>query len=332
MAIQDFYEAFSFTPQGQPTLLLAGVLESTDDELGARLASFEYLKRDGAEVEAMGASQARFTFRVVLMGSAPLTPGGAPLSAGARYQQLVQAQRTQPRGLLVHPRLGRWKAGWTKCHGHEEPRRAVDTVELTVEFVEDQTDAAISAEQPTPHSRAGSMVNAYSILVAAVALRFGSSSNPLFTAVINATNALAQVASAYATAALETAQGLTVDPSLDSQLGAVESAANAVLSTLPATLPQTLEPDVSLTPYRHQAYMTLALAQLLYEAVQQQKPVLITYVVPTAMSLDQVLLAVYVSDASNHFSEALSLNPTLETPLWIPQGTELQLVAPQVVQ
>lgn len=331
MAVADNYQAFSFTPEGQETLLLAGVLESFDHELGARLASFEYLKRDGAELEAMGASQARLAYRVVLLGDAPLTPGGAPLSAGARYLKLAQAQRTQPRGLLADPRLGRWRVGWTKLHAHEQPQRAVDTIELSLEFIEDQVDAAIAAETPTPQARAGSMVDAYSILKAAVALRFAASPSALLQAVSTATDALVSVADAFVTSALEVAQGLTVNPTLEQQFGAVERAADTVLQSLTATLTYTLEPEVSLTPYRHQAYMTIAFGQLLMQAVAEQKPILILYTVPTAMSLDAVLLNLYGSDAANHFDEMLSLN-RIATPLLIPQGFVLTAVAPQVRQ
>lgn len=331
MAVADNYQAFSFTPTGQQTLLLNGTLEASDDELGSRLASFEYLKRDGAELEALGAQQARFIFRVVLMGSAPLTPGGAPLTAGARYLQLAQAQRNQPRGLLVHPRLGRWQVGWIKLRASEHPQRAVDTIEITLEFIEDQVDEAIAAEQPTPQARSGEVVDAYSILKAAVALRFGSSPSSLLQAVVINTDALVQVTSGFVTAALQVAQGLVVNPALEQQLGAVERAVGDVLVALTGTLAYTLESEVSLTPYRHQAYMVLAFSQFLMEAIAEQKPVLINFVVPTAMPLDEVLIALYGSDAQNHFDEILSLN-RIASPLWIPQGTELRAVAPQIRQ
>lgn len=331
MAVEDFYESFSFTPSGQQTLLLAGTLEALDHDLGSRLASYEYLKRDGAEVESMGAAQARFAYRVLLMGSAPLTPGGPPMSAGARYLALAQAQRTQPRGLLNDPRLGRWNAAWSKIRTREEPQRAVDAIELTLEFIEDQTDAAISAEVPTPQARAGTLTDAYSTLAAASALRFGGSTSPLMRAVSTSSAALATVASAFATSALQVAQGLTVNPSLDSQLGAVERQVDVVLSALSASLAYSLEPGVRLTPYRHRAYMVLAYSRLLDEAVANQKPVLIEFTVPVAMSLDDVLLGLYGSDASNHFDEILSLN-RIRDPLWIPQGTLLRAVAPQVRQ
>lgn len=332
MSVADNYQAFSFTPRGQQTLLLAGVLEASDDDLEQRLASFAYLKRDGGEIEPMGAAQARFSFRLTLMGSAPLTPGGPPLTAGQRYQTLASTQRSQPRGLLVHPRLGRWNVGWAKIRAHEQPQRAVDTIELTVDFLEDQTDAAVAIEaQPTPQGRASEVVSAYSVLKAAVALRFGDSHNPLMRAVTAATDALAAAAEGFAVAATEAAQVSTPDPSLRQQLGAVEAATEVLLAALTATLPYTLESDTSLTPYRHQAYMTLAGSYNLMDALAEQRPVLVDYVVPAAMSLDAVLLSLYGSDAAGHLDEILSLN-RIQSPLWLPQGSTLRVVSPQVRQ
>lgn len=332
MAVSDFYTAFSFTPNGQATLLLNGVLEAVDDELRSRLASFEYLKRDGAEIEPLGAAQAHFSFRVVLMGSAPLTPGGASLSAGERYQKLVTAQRGQPRGLLTHPRLGRWQVGWAQIRAHEQPQRAVDTLELTLDFIEDQLDQALAVEQrPTPQARGGEVTTAYSVLVAAVALRFGNSPDPLLQAVVSSTDRLATVAAGFVTAALIAAQSAVPDQALAQQLGGVEAATNVLQAALLASLTQTLEPEVSLTPYRHQAYMTLAGCVQMIEAIAEQQPVLTIYEVPTAMSLDQVLVAIYGNQARSHFTEAFALN-RIPNPLWIPQGTRLRVIAPQILQ
>lgn len=331
MALDDIYQTFSITPDGQQTFVLTGALEASDDDLGARLASFEYLKRDGAEVEAMGAQQARFSFRVVLMGSAALHPGGAPMSAGARYLALAQAQRTQPKCQLSHPRLGQWKVGWLKLRAHEQPQRAIDTIELTLEFIEDQTDAAIAAEIPTPQSRAQSVVSAYSILQAAVALRFSGAANPLMASVVSTTDVLSATAEGFVTDALLVAQGQIVSPSIDTQFGYVVSAAENTIAALDASVAYSLDNPVELTPFRHQAYMVWAFSAELLLAIADQKPVLIEYVTPVAMSLDQILMAVYGSDAANHYQEALT-NNHIATPLLIPQGFRLALVAPQVRQ
>lgn len=331
MALEGIYQTFSITPDGQQTIVLTGALEAMDDDLGSRLASFEYLKRDGAEVEAMGAQQARFSFKVVLMGSAPLYPGGSPMTAGARYLALAQAQRTQPKCQLSHPRLGLWKVGWVKLRAHEQPQRAVDTIEISLEFIEDQTDAAIQAEVPTPQARAQSVVSAYSILKAAVALKYSAAPSALMTRVVTTTDALASTAGAFVNDALLVAQGELVSPSIDTQFGYVVNAAETTLAALDASVAYSRDNPVELVPFRHQAYMVWAFSAELLLAIAEQKPVLITYTTPTAMSLDQVLLAVYGPDAANHRQEALS-NNRIATPLQIPQGYRLRLVAPQVRQ
>lgn len=331
MALDDIYQTFSITPDGQQTLVLTGALEALDDDLGARLASFEYLKRDGAAIEPMGAQQARFSFRVVLMGSAPLYPGGSPISAGARYLALAQAQRTQPRCQLNHPRLGQWKVGWLKIRAHEQPQRAIDTIELTLEFLEDQTDAAIAAEIPTPQARAQSVVDAYSVLQAAVALRFSGAASPVMAAVVSTTDVMAATAGAFTTDALLVAQGQVVSPSIDTQFGYVVKSAEETIAALDASLAYSLDNPVELVPFKHQAYMVWAFSAELLLAIADQKPVLIDYTLPAAMSLDQVLVTVYGADAANHRDEALT-NNRIATPLWMPQGYRVRLVAPQVRQ
>lgn len=331
MALEGIYQTFSITPDGQQTIVLTGALEAVDDDLGARLASFEYLKRDGAEIEAMGAQQARFSFRVVLMGSAPLYPGGAALTAGARYLALAQAQRTQPKCQLSHPRLGTWKVGWLKIRAHEQPQRAVDTIELTLEFIEDQTDAAIIAEAPTPQGRAQAVISAYSVLKAAVALKYSTSPSAIMQRVTTTTDALASTASSFVNDALLVAQGEIVSPSIDTQFGYVVNAAEANIAALDASVAYSLDNPVELVPFRHQTYMVWAFSAELILAIADQRPVLIDYTTPAAMSLDQVLLAVYGPDAANHRQEALS-NNRIATPLQIPQGFRLRLVAPQVRQ
>lgn len=332
MAVADSYQAFSFTPTGQQALLLAGSLEASDQEHGSRLAAFEYLKRDGAELEPMGASPVKFGYRVVLMGEASLTPGGAPMSAGDRFVALVKAQRAQPRGLLVDPRLGRWQVGWTRLRYSEQPQRAVDTIELSLEFVEDQVDASIVVEQqPTPQSRAGQVDTAAAVLGAAVAASYAPSIIPVMQAVQPAGLLLTTSAGIFAEACLAAAQNSTPDPALLNLLGAVAVKRDAFLAALAATLPYTLEPDVSLTPYRVQARELYAACSLLYQATITQLPPVVPFVVPAAMSLTQVATMLYGKEARGKVSEIRLLN-RIRTAVWIPRGTVLQVTAPQVSQ
>ena len=73
----DEYEKISFSPEGKPTVDLSHCAVSWSDNLGARCASVEYIKRDGAEVQTLGASQAIFRVDIALMGRARLVSGGA---------------------------------------------------------------------------------------------------------------------------------------------------------------------------------------------------------------------------------------------------------------
>ena len=50
----DEYEKISFSPEGKPTVDLSHCAVSWSDNLGARCASVEYIKRDGAEVQTPG--------------------------------------------------------------------------------------------------------------------------------------------------------------------------------------------------------------------------------------------------------------------------------------
>lgn len=322
------YAQLTYTPNGQQALLLGDTVERLDHDHSERLAQFEYLKRDGAEQEPMGANASRLSYKIVLMGEAPLTSGGAPMSAGARYQALVTAQRSQPRGLLVDPRLGRWQVGWRSIRASEEPSRAVDCIEATLEFVEDQIDQALAIEtQPTPQQRANQTVSAYSIVVAASVAGFGSSASPAMRAVSITAQDLGRVTAAFVNAALLSVQNQGVDPALRAQLDNIRTAREAYFAALDDSLAYSLDNPVSLVPLRHGAYMTETAAIELLNAIDNLKPQIFEFVTPSEMTLLSVLVRVYGSDAQSHREEAERLNPFLG-PLRIPPGTSIKLVSP----
>lgn len=327
------YEAFSFTPQGEQALLLSGVLLSSEDDLGARLASFEYIKRDGAEQEPMGAAPAQFTFRIVITGNAPLTQGGASLSATERYAKLGQTVRTQPRGILNHPRLGRWQVAFKQIRAREEPKKALDTIEATLVFVEDQLDQAIVIDStPTPQAQANRTINAYSIMVAASALSFKLDPRAPMQAVDAAINAFAVKAATFVVEGVSLAQSSIADLNpLRTLLAGVEAARVAVFAALDATRSLTLDPAITLARYRDQAYQVQASCVELIRSIEAIKPPVVYYTVPSTMSLDQLLVSLYGAAARQHVDELLSLN-LIRTPMRIQAGTSLRLVSPAVVQ
>lgn len=324
----DEYAALTFTPNGQQALGLGQAVLSYDHDHGERLAQFDYLKRDGAEQEPMGANASVLTYRLVLMGEAPLTAGGPPISAGARYQALFNAQRSQPRGLLVDPRLGRWQVAWSSIRASEEPQRAVDSIEITLVFREDQIDQALAIEnQPTPQARANEAVSAYSIVVAASVAGFTIFPVPLFKKMADTAQGLGDAAAALVNAALTLVQNKGVDPSLRSMLENVQRARLDYFAAVDAALTYSQTDPVSAVEYKHAAYMTEAACVELLISIEQLKPQLFDYVTPSAMSLIALLQLVYGQDAQSHREEALRLNPFLPT-VTIPAGTTVRLVAP----
>lgn len=332
MAGLEEYAALSFTPQGQQALSLADMVLSYDHDHGQRLAAFEYLKRDGEELEPMGANGSRLTYKIVIMGEAPLTAGGPPMSAGARYQALVRAQRSQPRGLLVDLRLGRWQVGWRSIRASEEPEQAIDCIEATLEFTEDQVDQALAIEaQPTPQARANEAINAYSILVAASQLVYKASPSALMQSAHDTAERFADTAAAFVNAALTAANTPTVDPTLRTQLENIDRQREAYFAALDDTLAFTQQSAVSLVPFRHGAYITYAASVELLLAVENLKPQAFEFVTPTQMTLLQVLTTVYGSDAQSHRQVAEALNPFAPR-IQIPAGYRLRLITPTVRQ
>src|SRR6516165_5440145 len=75
---------------------LAGNLVSWNDAIRIRLAVHVYLKRDGAEIEPMGAEPGRFSMRLCFLGA----------NWAKQYRAFVASIRQDPKGQMVHPLLG----------------------------------------------------------------------------------------------------------------------------------------------------------------------------------------------------------------------------------
>ena len=303
-------------------LVLHGVLVTWSHRLGIRLASHEYLKRDGGEQEPMGAAVGRFSYRCVFLGP----------DATARYNNLVLSVRQNPRGILVDPRLGRIQAACEGIEASETPETGVDCIEFEVRFAEDALDTALASAQPLgPSAYAAQVTDAMGSLTDLVDARFLGNPATSFQAVLKYVEALGRAAETYTDAALASLQTDTPDPTLRQLLGVVLAQRDGFLGALAATLAYTLEPDVSLTPYRAQARQVYSSCLQLQDAITALKPPVILFPVGTAMSLVQVAVTLYGKDARRKVPEIRSLN-RIPTPYWIPGGTVLKVVAPQVRQ
>ena len=143
--------------------VLQGVLTRWNHRIGIRLASHEYLKRDGGEQEPMGAAVGRFSYSCVLIGP----------DVTARYNNLVLSVRRDPRGILVDPRLGRIQAACEGIDAAEVAEDAVDSIEFEIRFAEDQVDSALASEQPvSPNAYSANVLNSVTTLTDLVDARF----------------------------------------------------------------------------------------------------------------------------------------------------------------
>lgn len=302
---------------------LHGICVAWDLDAGMRVASHEYIKRNGGECEPQGAKQKRFSFQCSLMGQ----------DLNRRLQDLVAQLEQQPREQLIHPRLGQRKACYDTLRASENSQQAEESIDFTLTFLEDQADESIASTQKLgPQQQAARVTEASTSLTTATAARFSDSTNAVLYLVVTRTNELTAAADKFVIAALEAAQSTQQDPALAGLLGRVLLRRDALLTALTATLLDTLEPDVSLTRYREAARQVYASSLELYSAVISQKPTVIPWPVPTAMPLTLIAQRLYGKDARGKMDELRLLNPHLKTPMWIPVGTTLLVSAPEVRQ
>jgi prophage DNA circulation protein len=96
-----------------------------------RTAAFEYIARDGGDIEGLGAGIEPYSFNCFYTGD----------NYGERLRSLRAAIQTQPKGLLTHPELGRVRA---HCLGIDEYSvnyvTERDTVNFRISFKQDGTD------------------------------------------------------------------------------------------------------------------------------------------------------------------------------------------------
>lgn len=121
-------QAFDFGTQH-----LIGRLVSFTGGVKRRSVDHNYLKRAGGRVEDFARAQQRAVFRLHFIGD----------DCARRYEEFLAAVDENPRGLLVHPIAGRWFAF---CEGPDysvDLNRAVNEIQVTVAFKEDQLDATI---------------------------------------------------------------------------------------------------------------------------------------------------------------------------------------------
>jgi prophage DNA circulation protein len=322
--------AFSFQPDNGQALVLHGSLASFTDKIRIRLASHNYLKRDGGEQEPMGSDPGRFSFRFCLLDPDP----------GSFYRAIVQAVRDSPRGLLTHPLLGNIRCA---CEGVELSHDlgvSANAPDATISFIEDALDTALNADRDTsPNESSSDTFTAADALDLAMSLLDSAQDAQDFAdelqksiAKIASTDAVEAAAAAsassrvYATAAVAAWRSSTPDPSLATRLETVRS---DVDTTRDAILAIQLAREADRYPVLAAAEQVYASALNLDTAIRSVSPPLITYVVPGLCHVAELAAALYGPDSAGYIEQILTRN-RIPNPFAIRAGTLLEVVSPAV--
>ena len=288
---------------------LAGNLLAWNDRVGVRLAVHQYLKRDGAEVEPMGAEPMRFTMRLCFLG----------VAWAKQYRAFVESIRADPRGELVHPILGTIRVA---CEGVQDaavvPGSERDSIAVTVGFVEDSVDAIVQAERfPGPTAQAARVQNLAVGLVDTVAG---------LVVAAGVVQTFVGYALTFAASARQMFESGESNPSVDQQLEAAGVSADAATAAVLV--------DTTTTTSNAERYEALQLIQQLYAAaltlmlsIAASRPALVTYVVPLDTNVTSLVATLYGADGLSRVDEVLRLN-RVPDPFRIPAGTRLQVPTP----
>jgi prophage DNA circulation protein len=287
---------------------LSGNLVSWNDKIGMRLAVHQYLKRDGGEVENMGAEPGRFVMRLCFLGDA----------WAKQYRALVAAIRKDPRGQMVHPLLGTLRVA---CEGISDaavsPAAERDSINLSVPFVEDAVDATVLAESFIGPVARQARITSYAAKVTSAISQIASA--------VSAGATLTGAAITFGAAAVHAASSDTPDPSLDQKIEEVVSATSAAITAVRAD-PRA---GTDATTYALVAHIEQLQAECmaLAEAVASSKPTIVTYVVAGTTDVATLAARLYGGDALARLDELMTLN-RIPNPHAIPAGMVLRVAAP----
>jgi len=306
-------------------IILHGTLEQWNDVSPIRLANHKYLKRNGGEVEPMGADQRKFSFKCVFLDQVT-----------NRYKQLESSIFDDPRGLLIHPRFGKVQVACEVLQAKEDPANAKNALDFTISFIEDSVDSSLNATTVSPQARIAAMQgkltnltvlsNGTSIAGTAVVLSFQARFllRDVIAKFISISNSFIQFANSAAASVYQV-------PALINQLRQVKSSGDATISYIKNLAISIRTSDSSLWPLIDNVKQTQSLAQDTYNAILLSKPPIVTFTVPSTMSVRTIAVLLYGKDAQSKVPEILLLN-TIFNPGAVSMGTILKVSSPTVPQ
>lgn len=276
-----------------------GLLLSWQDDVQQGVAEHLVLQRTGALHEVTHTPPRKHSFRCILAGS----------RVKERYARLVAALRSAPEGTLQHPRFGSMPAVWLKISASENPGEQAELIEYSIDFAE----SGLAEVQRQSAGAAGQLAVAQASTLQTLT---ASSPAPVQAKVLQ----IVQQVAAY------------------KDLAARAESAGATSEEVDLALQATLLRIAELGTLRGVTYAGLAQAALVADAARQaqlalyaNRPPVIEYVLPGAMTLPRLCALLYGGRHARAMQaeiRRLSLLPDV----LLPAGTRLPIPDPQVVK
>lgn len=282
-------------------LALHARYESGADEINQNVAAHTFIKVDGAYQEFMGSGADAYRFAFIFLGADWIK----------QFAAFVAHFHKNPKGLLVHPIYGKKRVAWKSISNPVNVGAETNATTATVQFAEDNLDPA--AGQPVTVGAQAQAVNDNGSLLTSATSGFSASTVAQVAAMVS-------LASTYAASALAVAQSGTLDPTLPSALGAVETSTSLTLATLasdPLALP-------TLATTRTLAIQTYVACLAVSAAVASLQPTVEQVTIAGSVSLSRLCSDRYGAQASSMRDLVLALN-RIPSPALIPGGTVLQM-------
>lgn len=292
-------------------LALHARFQRGSDEFAPRLAQHEFVKVDGAGQEPMGSGPDVYRFDLVFYGA----------TFRKDYEAAVAHFKANPKGLLVHPLLGKKRVGVRAYSGNTDPSRELDSATLNVTFV----GAAINTN---PQQQAASVPSAKQTVDASVTQLTTSTARYTSSAVVLYAATAATAATDYAEKAATAALNATPDPSVPSRLASVHDAVQSLLGALP--LDPVVVTAADTFAARDAALQLYAACLALDLATGRLQPVLETVTLSGALSLSRLCAARYQPSERATFAELIRVFNRIPNPFLIPAGTVLKAPTPTI--
>ena len=286
--------------------LFANLVEWVDTRK-PRLASHEFLKRDGGQVEPMGRAQAHVKMTLVFVGE----------TFADQFAALSNSIDQNPRGTLIHPLYGRMQVA---CEGIDgaalNVEQAGNLYTVPISFIEDNLDVTNAIQTTGVGSKQQDVSNAVNAIQGKIAK---------YTAISQGIINLCRAAMSFTAGATSAFQSNKLDPTLGPALQAINASTATTIQGVWATGANSIANYDTVV----QLEILLDACNQLLSAISVAKPQLISYTMPMQMHVATLAQKLYGAEGRARIDEILMNNPgKIPNPSAIAAGVVLLVAQP----